>query len=192
MTISTSIAAISRLLMDVSLEATVLLTVAWIAAHLLSRASAAFRHRLWSLTMISLMALPVLPLILPSWDWEILPARSKIDTVEAGESGSSASALLEESNANSESPGAAESVRENPDADSHSKAGKPVGATAQAISAPADMTAAPSLPADPFQSPTSQIPTSSFGQSLDWLRLCLVGGWLIGAIACLIGQLFGL
>ena len=60
-------------LLDAAIKSTLLLAIAYLAAMLLRRASAAVRHRVWCLTFMSLLGLPVLSLILPGWRLPILP-----------------------------------------------------------------------------------------------------------------------
>ncbi len=79
MSLLNSVEAVSRLLWDVSLKATVLLIVAGLAAAALSRSSAAIRHHVWSLTMIGLVLLPALSRWLPAWNLPVLPAAAKVD-----------------------------------------------------------------------------------------------------------------
>lgn len=66
-----SIEVISRVLLDATAKGTVLMLVAWIAVRLLHRSSAAVRHRVWSLAMISLLLLPALSSLLPAWQLPI-------------------------------------------------------------------------------------------------------------------------
>ena len=63
------------LLLDTVLKATVLLIVAYLAAALLHRASAAVRHRVWCLAFSGLLLLPVLSSLLPGWRAPIRPDR---------------------------------------------------------------------------------------------------------------------
>ncbi len=53
------------LLLDATIKATLLLTVATIVSFALRKSSAAARHRLWALTMLSLIVLPLLPSVIP-------------------------------------------------------------------------------------------------------------------------------
>ena len=53
-------------------KATVLLLVAWAVAVLLRRASAAVRHRVWTLSFVGLLLLPVLSPLLPNWRLSIV------------------------------------------------------------------------------------------------------------------------
>lgn len=53
------------LLLDATIKATLLLIVATIAGFALRKSSAAARHRLWALTMLSLILLPLLPSVIP-------------------------------------------------------------------------------------------------------------------------------
>ena len=62
-------AAIDRsaaLLMDVTLKATLLLVAAMVVSLAMRKSSAAARHRLWTLTMLSLLVLPLLPSMIPA------------------------------------------------------------------------------------------------------------------------------
>ncbi len=60
------------LLLDASLRGTFILALAGIATLILRRASAALRHGIWLLAVVSLLALPVLSAALPAW--QILPS----------------------------------------------------------------------------------------------------------------------
>ena len=53
------------LLLDGTIKATLLLIVATIVGYALRKSSAAARHRLWALTMLSLIVLPLLPSVIP-------------------------------------------------------------------------------------------------------------------------------
>lgn len=64
----------ARILVDATVKGTVLLVVAGLATLLFRRSSAAMRHRVWSLTMLGLMLLPVLSGLLPAWQLPILPS----------------------------------------------------------------------------------------------------------------------
>ncbi len=66
-------------LIGISLRATVLLLVAWGVARGLRRSSAAVRHRVWSLAMLGLIALPMVARLGPAWEVPILPARLDLD-----------------------------------------------------------------------------------------------------------------
>jgi beta-lactamase regulating signal transducer with metallopeptidase domain len=69
-----TIEALTILLFDVAAKGTVLLVLATVASVLLRRKSAAMRHSLWTLTMLSLILLPVASWLLPKWNIPILPA----------------------------------------------------------------------------------------------------------------------
>ena len=66
-------ATASSVLLDVLVKATALLIAAVILDRLLRKASAALRHRMWCLTFVGLLALPLLAAILPAWRIPILP-----------------------------------------------------------------------------------------------------------------------
>jgi TonB family protein len=48
-------------------KATILLTVAWMVAIALQNRSAALRHRVWAVGILSSLALPVMTMVLPAW-----------------------------------------------------------------------------------------------------------------------------
>lgn len=61
-------------LCDLTLKATLMLLVATMINLTLRRSSAAARHRLWSLTMIGLLAIPLLVLVTPAiWTLTVSP-----------------------------------------------------------------------------------------------------------------------
>jgi TonB family protein len=63
-----------RLACEATLKGTVFLLLAGLVAVGLRRASAALRHLLWTLAVISLLALPILSLTLPFWNVPLLPS----------------------------------------------------------------------------------------------------------------------
>ena len=70
-----------RLLLDLTLKGVVVLATAGLLAALLRRASAAVRHWIWFVAMGSLLCLPVLTLMLPSWHVSLFPLPSFAQTV---------------------------------------------------------------------------------------------------------------
>lgn len=70
----------SLLFLDTLAKATLVLAAACLTAALLRRAPAALRHRMWCLTLIGLLCLPVLSSLLPSWRLPILPAMAEAET----------------------------------------------------------------------------------------------------------------
>lgn len=56
---------------DVVLKATILLSAAWLATVLLRRASAATRYSIWSLVLSGLLIMPVVSVMVPSWEMEV-------------------------------------------------------------------------------------------------------------------------
>ncbi len=75
--------SLSLFLVDVAAKATLLLVVALLATWILRRSSAAVRHRVWGLTMGSLVLLPALSWMLPTWRLPILPAGTGPDANRA-------------------------------------------------------------------------------------------------------------
>ncbi|MBI3466497.1 MAG: hypothetical protein HY000_26075, partial [Planctomycetes bacterium] len=61
------------LLLDVTVKATLMLVLAGAASAALCRASAAWRHMVWTLALASLLALPVLALVVPVLQVPIMP-----------------------------------------------------------------------------------------------------------------------
>src|SRR5688572_16948699 len=60
-------------LLGMTLKATAIILVAIALSLILRRASAATRHLLWSFSLLSLLALPVLAYTLPDWRVAVLP-----------------------------------------------------------------------------------------------------------------------
>lgn len=60
-------------LLDLTIKATIILTIAWGLTFVFRSASASLRHWLWGMAMFGALALPVLSAILPAWN--ILPGR---------------------------------------------------------------------------------------------------------------------
>ena len=60
-------------LVDLALKSAAVMLLAVAAAALLGRASAAWRHLAWSLSVLSLLLLPALSLALPAWRVAWLP-----------------------------------------------------------------------------------------------------------------------
>jgi hypothetical protein len=71
--------SLAGFLVETTAKATLLLLLACVTAWLLSRSSASVRHRLSSLTMLTLILLPVASMALPSWAIAVLPV---VDDVE--------------------------------------------------------------------------------------------------------------
>jgi len=65
-----------KVLLDVSVKGTIILAVAGLLGIALRRTSAAARHLTWSLALGSLLALPILALVLPAWQVSMLPRLS--------------------------------------------------------------------------------------------------------------------
>src|SRR5262245_3765604 len=60
-------------LVDLAVKSAAAMLLAWVAATLLLRASAAWRHLVWCLGVLSLLLLPLLSLALPAWRVTWLP-----------------------------------------------------------------------------------------------------------------------
>ncbi|MGE0887344.1 MAG: M56 family metallopeptidase [Blastocatellales bacterium] len=60
--------------LDLTIKSVIVLLTAWLLASLLRGASAAVRHWVWNVSIASLLALPILSLVLPGWRVEILPS----------------------------------------------------------------------------------------------------------------------
>ena len=74
-----SVAAIwVPLLLEMTWKATLVLVAAGLGAMLLRGASAAVRHLLWMLALGSLLAIPLLSVVLPEWRVPLLPALARL------------------------------------------------------------------------------------------------------------------
>jgi len=67
------------ILLDASMKGAVILLAASVLCFFLRRTSAAARHLVWSLALISVLALPVFSMLLPGWNLPVLP---KITIIE--------------------------------------------------------------------------------------------------------------
>ncbi|MEN3332245.1 MAG: hypothetical protein V7641_1610 [Blastocatellia bacterium] len=61
------------LLIALSVKGALILSMAAMTALVLRRAAAASRHLVWSLALASLLALPLLSVALPAWQWSVFP-----------------------------------------------------------------------------------------------------------------------
>jgi TonB family protein len=68
-------------MIELAIKATLLAAMAFLAAPLLRRASAATRHRLWLALFASLAALPVLTHVAPRWGVEALQPAARVEAV---------------------------------------------------------------------------------------------------------------
>lgn len=66
--------ALSQILIDAALKGTLLLGIAWCVTAGRQRTSAAFRHHVWSLALIGLIALPAVSILVPKLHWPVLRA----------------------------------------------------------------------------------------------------------------------
>jgi len=62
-----------------AIRATVLLVAAWLATHLLRRASAATRHLIWTSAIAGVLALPILSGVVPVWSVPVISIAAKTD-----------------------------------------------------------------------------------------------------------------
>jgi len=67
------------ILLDATIKGAVILLIASVLCFFLRRTSAAARHLVWSLALISVLALPVFSMLLPGWSLPVLP---KITIIE--------------------------------------------------------------------------------------------------------------
>jgi beta-lactamase regulating signal transducer with metallopeptidase domain len=70
-------------LLDLALKSAAVMLIAWAVAVLLGRASAAWRHLVWCLSVVSLLLLPALSLALPAWRVGWMPQWSAEPTMVA-------------------------------------------------------------------------------------------------------------
>src|SRR5205085_9751449 len=63
------------LLIALSAKSVLILGLAGLVAFALRRAAAASRHLVWNLAPASLLALPLLAVALPAWQWSVFPER---------------------------------------------------------------------------------------------------------------------
>lgn len=66
---------VTEVVLDAALKGALVLAAIGIAVLLARKASAAVRHLVWCVGLVSLIALPLLSVILPAWRIPVLPAR---------------------------------------------------------------------------------------------------------------------
>jgi beta-lactamase regulating signal transducer with metallopeptidase domain/biopolymer transport protein ExbD len=82
------------ILLDASVKGVIVLALAGALSVALRRASAASRHLVWSLALVSLIGLPVLSAVLPSWQVPILPRQVPAVAAEPEDTTSGRSGIL--------------------------------------------------------------------------------------------------
>ncbi|MBS0265005.1 MAG: redoxin domain-containing protein [Planctomycetes bacterium] len=181
-----AVESVSRLLTDVTMLGSVLLLLSYTVSLALRQASAAIRHRLWGLTMIGLLLLPVLN-GLPRWRWPILPAAINAGNEFPNESSSKNSPLTSGHGVVS-----LNSARDSEDG----LAATPTAGENELNSAaarPADATGSPHSAATRRQRPDSssstagRVPASSAAVATathGWPS-AVVGIWCMGVVLCL-------
>jgi beta-lactamase regulating signal transducer with metallopeptidase domain/HEAT repeat protein len=86
-----------ELLATLAVKGALILGMAAMTTWMLRRAAAASRHLVWSLALASLLALPLLSVALPAWQWSAFPAHLLASQSPAASVTSSRAAVLEES-----------------------------------------------------------------------------------------------
>jgi beta-lactamase regulating signal transducer with metallopeptidase domain len=76
--------ALIQLLLDAFVKSAIILSAAGLFAASLRKSSAASRHMVWSMAIISLLALPVLSIALPSWRIPALPSLATVVSIDEG------------------------------------------------------------------------------------------------------------
>jgi beta-lactamase regulating signal transducer with metallopeptidase domain len=76
--------ALIQLLLDAFVKSAVILSAAGLLVASLRKSSAASRHLVWSMAIISLLALPVLSVALPSWRIPALPSLATAVSIDEG------------------------------------------------------------------------------------------------------------
>lgn len=95
MTTSPTAEVLMSLVIDIAVKGAVLLAIACLASKLPWRASAAMRHSVWSMAMLSLILLPLVSWTLPAWRLPILPASESSEPAAQSTTPAGALATLE-------------------------------------------------------------------------------------------------
>lgn len=103
-----------QLLLDTAIKGVLILVVAGVLVAMLKGASAAARHLLWSVAVVSLLTLPIFELVLPNWQVPVFPALLQSASAKSVASNSNEQPLQDitvpstfDENANSAKPSAA-------------------------------------------------------------------------------------
>src|SRR5262244_715958 len=150
------------MLAGLTAKSAVVLTAAMLAAESCRRGSAALRHALRSLGILAALLLPLIAVVVPSWEWRILPATSTVPTITTGEL---ATAPAE--------PAARPAVQ-------------------QASKVSADTVPATSVPAAPVRDASEPVSSANPWPRIQWnwtwtLLVVWLGGFLLLTIRLLIG-----
>src|SRR5262245_10846062 len=91
---------------DAIAKATLLFLAAGLASFLLRRRSAALRHMIWTLTLASVLVLPVLSIALPHWEWNLVTVDQVSSSAASFQLPASSSVPEIQPTARSQKPGA--------------------------------------------------------------------------------------
>ncbi|QDT89937.1 M56 family metallopeptidase [Gimesia algae] len=69
--------------LDLAVKSTLLAALAAGLVLLLSRSSAALRHRVWTLFFLTLLILPLVTFFAPAWNWRVIPRAWQAETITA-------------------------------------------------------------------------------------------------------------
>lgn len=157
-----------QLCLDLTIKSVIVLLAAWLLVSLLRGASAAIRHWVWNVAVVSLLVLPMLSLVLPEWRIEILPSiPTQMVTVRQSALEKPAAEVNSKINQPKSNVSQSQGVSTSPTG------------IAQSLSFPLD-----SAPITPVQSRRAAWPIPATFQSIDWTKmaLCL---WIVGAFLVL-------
>lgn len=156
-----------QFLLDLAVKSLVVLVVARLLTTALRRTSAAVRHWVWSVAIISLLALPIFSLALPSWQLGILPSPVQVTAAVSPMNAASESSALS---------GVNESAKQ---AATNSPASRPrlvrfeIDSDASALNTPTNIT--------PTEHSAEQTAGVAVAPTVNWAGAALVF-WLFGAL----------
>ena len=176
-----------ELLVTLSVKGALILGIAAMAAWALRRAAAASRHLVWSLALTSLLALPLLSVALPAWQWPAFPDHLLWRQSPAASATSSRAAVLEESapvTRAGDSP-LPSGVRANDMSNARraERGARPLDAVKSEMTAGVangSPAAGPSVAASTESNAAYEVPPSYSRRLRGWVRWAMMA-WLIGA-----------
>jgi beta-lactamase regulating signal transducer with metallopeptidase domain len=183
-----SFSPLFAIILDTVLKSTVLLALAWFAAFILKKRSAATQHMVRTLSLLAVLLLPLTVMLVPAWHVKGLPGFSRFRTasrpVAAHLTPADAPPVIA-ATATSQPALPALTARRNESDLRTSTSRKDRGASAH-LAAPANVSAVSSAPASVLVSPTTHARSAStpsrFAGLYTYIPRILFGLWLAGAL----------
>lgn len=168
--------------LDLAVKSTLLVVLAAGLVFLLSRSSAALRHRVWTLLFLALLILPPVTLFAPGWNWQVIPRSWQAERSEDAVPEAIPVTTSVPSGVENEPPALAMTPK-------ITRAADQTEPTLQTQPVPADIEQEPH---HAVASTSVPLPTNSQPATFDWSKHTLALIWLGGFLLMLLPLLTGL